>query len=104
MLDYGWPGNVRELMNRVERASALAEHSVIGAEDLTLAAAVERAGVQIPGGGSLKEILRDVEVQVIEQALRDNDQVMAKAARQLGMSRQNLYARMRTLEPWMGKR
>jgi len=103
MLDYAWPGNVRELMNRVERASALAETHVIGAEDLTLTAAVDRAGVRIPSAGSLKEILREVEIQVIERALRENDHVMAKAARQLGMSRQNLYARMKTLEQRNGK-
>lgn len=36
MMDYHWPGNVRELMNCLTRAVAMAEGSVIQAEDIKL--------------------------------------------------------------------
>jgi transcriptional regulator with PAS, ATPase and Fis domain len=29
LMAYDWPGNVRELRNRLERAAALSEHSVL---------------------------------------------------------------------------
>jgi len=94
LLRYPWPGNVRELIHCVERASALAESDLIGPGDLTL---------KIPGNalpvvsreGTLKEILRQVEVETIRRVLEESDFVMARAARALGMSRQNLYARVR---------
>jgi DNA-binding NtrC family response regulator len=94
MLKYEWPGNVRELMNRIERASALAETDVIGPSELTLDRSVTEAP-DTPRNGALKDILREVEVRVIEQALEESDYVMARAAKKLGMTRQNLYARIR---------
>ncbi|KWB14655.1 AAA family ATPase [Burkholderia cepacia] len=101
LLDHRWPGNVRELRNVMERAAALAPGPAIGAADLGL-------GV-VPGlasGGDtlalpaplfdmpLPDALAAVERAVILRALERANGNRAKAARQLGIGRQSLYARM----------
>jgi len=87
LLRHDWPGNVRELANCVRRACLLASSPVIGVQDLVLPAA--------PGGaeGSVREPDRDE----IEWALQRAEGIVARAARELGLSRQSLYRRMERL-------
>ena len=88
LVRHDWPGNVRELVNCVRRACLLASSPVIGVQDLVLPASV-------PGDaeGSAREPDRDE----IEWALQRSDGVVARAARDLGLSRQSLYRRMEKL-------
>jgi two-component system NtrC family response regulator/two-component system response regulator HydG len=67
MAAYSWPGNVRELENVVERAVVLARSSEITVAELPpqLAAAKERAGLEIPGA-SLDEIERYAITKTLE--------------------------------------
>lgn len=109
LLAHAWPGNIRELQNTMRRARLLARRGVIESADLGLRPlAYDRAG-HSRGQGSGTESAptsagpsvhdaRDVEHaderQRIEQALREHAGVVARAAEQLGLSRQALYRRM----------
>ena len=85
LVRYGWPGNVRELQNTVRRASLLAGEKVITADDLSL-----------PKGAtsSIWNGYAEPDAAAIEDALKRARGIVARAARDLGMSRQALYRRM----------
>ena len=81
---YPWPGNVRELQNLCQRALLL-----------TLADEIDAADLALPQEQSTtKKALDDLDKQQIEQALQQAQGVVARAAKQLGISRQALYRRM----------
>jgi DNA-binding NtrC family response regulator len=89
LLRHLWPGNVRELHNALERATIVCEDGLIRAQDLSLApppmisAMVDRTELNV------------VERQAIERAMRNVSGNKARAARQLGISRTQLYFRLR---------
>jgi transcriptional regulator with PAS, ATPase and Fis domain len=84
---HDWPGNVRELRNVLERALIVCNGSVIDAQHLSL-----RGRKDVP----LSSItdLGILEKKAIERALRDADGNKVKAAKQLGISRMQLYGRL----------
>jgi transcriptional regulator with PAS, ATPase and Fis domain len=82
---HGWPGNVRELRNVIERALLLAPGDEIGVEHLPAAAPAAPAGER-------ERILAALEACAGNQS---------RAARQLGISRKVLLAR---LDSWGVKR
>lgn len=88
LLAHSWPGNVRELMNTIRRASLLSSAPEISPGDLGLA--------NVPGA---LEIVpeREPDRAEIEGALARARGVIARAARELGLSRQALYRRMEKL-------
>lgn len=81
---YSWPGNVRELQNLCQRALLLTLSDEIDVNDLALPQEQVTA----------KKSLDDLDKQQIEQALLQAQGVVARAAKQLGISRQALYRRM----------
>jgi len=85
---YEWPGNVRELHNALERAAILCEGGPITPEHLSL----RGPGVAAP---KRRPILPDVERRAIEQALHETAWNKSKAARRLGITRTQLYGRLR---------
>ena len=85
---YEWPGNVRELRNVLERALIMADGPAIDAEHLRLHA---RTDVPLSGISDLGTL----EKKAIERAMRDTDGNKVRAAKQLGISRMQLYARLR---------
>ncbi len=86
-----WDGNVRELENRIRRATLTARGATITADDLGLTADVVQVGA-VPVEGPLA-----AERVQIERALLDAGGIVARAADQLGLSRQALYRRMERL-------
>jgi two-component system response regulator AtoC len=88
LVGYEWPGNVRELHNALERAAILCQGGLITGEHLSL----RSTSVVAP---RLPPNLSDVERQTIEQVLQESDWNKAKAARQLGITRTQLYGRLR---------
>ena len=115
LLAYSWPGNARELRNVLERASILADGGLITREHLggleggpgsrpdapppssveaRLAAAAPAATVPVPAPPRLGE-LASVERALVEQALREARFNKTRAARRLGLTRSQLYVRLR---------
>jgi transcriptional regulator with GAF, ATPase, and Fis domain len=90
LLSHSWPGNVRELRNVLERAAILSDDGVIGRRHLSL-----HAKTVPPASANDLSALSDMERQTIENALRQTDWNKAKAARRLGLTRTQLYVRLR---------
>jgi transcriptional regulator with PAS, ATPase and Fis domain len=88
LLQYEWPGNIRELHNALERAAILCEGGAITAEHLSL----RGPGVAAP---RRRAHLPDVERRAIEQALHETAWNKSRAARRLGITRTQLYGRLR---------
>ena len=93
LLAHDWPGNVRELRNVLERAAIMADGD-IECRHLSLRSRI-RATPPPPSD------LKVVERGTIERILFETDWNKAKAARRLGLTRTQLYARLRRygLEP-----
>jgi two-component system response regulator FlrC len=92
LMHYEWPGNVRELRNALERAAILCEGGLITTEHLSLDNG--RRGPRPPGGASTTD-LSAVERDMIAQVLADCSGNKSKAAARLGISRTQLYVRLR---------
>jgi transcriptional regulator with PAS, ATPase and Fis domain len=86
LLAYSWPGNIRELRNVLERAAILSDDGVIGRRDLSLQAQAVSAG---------RHDLAAMERHTIENVLRQTDGNKSKTARRLGLTRTQLYVRLR---------
>ncbi len=83
--EYHWPGNVRELENKIRKAVILARHSVILPEDLAITTKA----------GHCKTTLRDsvdgLEREMLVNALRRHQGVIARVADELDVNRTTLY-------------
>jgi transcriptional regulator with GAF, ATPase, and Fis domain len=88
LLRHDWPGNVRELRNALERAAILSEGGLITPQHLSLP--TERPSLPVSTTD-----LTVVERRTIEQVMRDTGWNKSKAARRLGLSRTQLYVRLR---------
>src|SRR5690606_37822618 len=84
---YPWPGNVRELENACQRALILNEGGKLQLKDFDLP--IDEAIID-----SYKPVIAEPSREVIEMVLKQNQGVIAQAARQLGFSRQALYRRL----------
>jgi DNA-binding NtrC family response regulator len=87
LLHHDWPGNVRELRNVLERATILCEGEAIRPEDLAL-----RSESPAQGDSTDLEVL---ERGTIERVMRDANGNKVEASRRLGISRMQLYGRLR---------
>ncbi len=85
LLLHLWPGNVRELENLINRAVVLSSYPVLKASDLGLK--LERG----PSDVNLKFAKTAMEIDYIKRALSRNKGVVSRAAKDLGISRVNLY-------------
>ena len=103
LMEYTWPGNVRELRNVLERAAILCDGGLIGAEHLALTprVAAERPkpatfeGMEPAAEGPVGTDLMRAERSLVEKALKDAKYNKSKAARALGLTRTQLYVRLR---------
>ncbi len=102
---YRWPGNVRELENVIERGVTLESSDFI--QKVRLPEHIQRGGflrdsAAMPfftadGGLDLETYLRDLERQIIEQALTLADGNQTRAAEILRLSYRSLRHRIETL-------
>ncbi len=101
LLDYHWPGNARELRNKMERAAILCDSGPITCEHLELAPRCQGArvprcqGAGVRGGPASATDLASMERAMIEQALVAARYNKTKAAKAIGLTRHQLYIRMR---------
>lgn len=86
MLAHVWPGNVRELINRVQRATAMAEGRFIQPEDLGLERKLDHPQLM-----SLEAARASAERVLIRRALAQSRNQISRAASLLGVSRVTLY-------------
>ena len=95
LLAYPWPGNLRELRHCIERACLLCADTVLAPEslfdDAPGAAAANAAG-------TLDQYVRECERSFIQQVLLQCHGQIGQAARHLGISRKNLWEKMKRLQ------
>ncbi|MBK1721319.1 sigma-54-dependent Fis family transcriptional regulator [Thiocystis violacea] len=116
---HPWPGNIRELANLLEQLSIMYPDQLVDlaqlptrfrpadlkpsllyeaiAPPMAPAAPLPGIGADMlpPEGTEMREYLNEVERKMIVAALEQNDHVVARAARRLGMRRTTLVERMR---------
>ncbi len=104
---YNWPGNIRELENTIQRAIVVSRKDVLSIEHLPIHN-VEENHKQIKvsrendyyfnqilnDNKSFKDIIADVEKQLILQALNETSYNRSKAAELLKIHRRLLYSKM----------
>ena len=99
LASYKWPGNIRELENEVERLLVLGvDEAEIGPELLSerirqaqgSPKPKSRFNIDPSKAGSLREIVEQVEAEVIHQGLIRTHWNKSQLARELGISRSNL--------------
>jgi transcriptional regulator with GAF, ATPase, and Fis domain len=112
LMDYAWPGNVRELRNIIERAAILCDGGLIttdhlsssitaaprptpAAPDTAAAASAYAAETAASSPSAPPSGLQSMERTAIEQALAAAKFNRSKAAAALGLTRHQLYLRMK---------
>ena len=85
LLMHPWPGNVRELENLISRSVVLSPRSMLKPSYLGFALD------QIPTDVNLKFARKAIEKDFVQKALHRNGGIVSRAARELGISRVNLY-------------
>jgi Nif-specific regulatory protein len=95
LASYNWPGNIRELQNVTERAVLLTDGAPVSAAHLPR----EIAGEHTASTDTKAESsLWGYEKAMIVKSLRENGWNQSKAARSLGISRDNLRYRIKKYE------
>lgn len=95
LLDYPWPGNLRELHNCVERACILSSERMLGAD-----AFFDDGVALLPScatAPTLAEHMARVERDYLVRTLARHGGHMGNTAAELGISRKNLWEKMRKL-------
>jgi len=96
MMRYSWPGNVRELEHAIERAIALAGSGDVLAREHILGTKPVPERKPDPGRvTSLADAVADAEKAAIRAALEHTRGRKAEAAQVLGISRKNLWEKMK---------
>jgi len=114
--NYGWPGNIRELSSLIERLCVLYPGSTVDIGNLParytvktssgnyargVIAEIGKSGHEprdfgLPSGSvPLKSYLENIEIALIRRALRENNGVIAHAARYLQIRRTTLAEKMK---------
>jgi DNA-binding NtrC family response regulator len=105
LMDFDWPGNVRELENIIERLVIMTDSEIIEAEHIPAHIQGKRVCFNIPTAQTnielktLKQQIRSQAVENVEKsfvinALKKTDWNISKAARIVGMKRQNFQKLM----------
>jgi len=100
MINYPWPGNVRELENAIERSIALAGRARnLKKEHIIRSSTTQsRTVAHLKDLRPLKEVVGESEMMHIKNVLKHTRGQKGKAAEILGISRKNLWEKMREYE------
>ena len=91
MQEYLWPGNIRELEHSIEKAVILAESEIISPDDLFL----KRTAARIQQKKEVNPSFTEIERDIIRRALLRNNGNMVITARELGVTRQTIYNKIK---------
>jgi DNA-binding NtrC family response regulator len=98
---YHWPGNLRELKNHIRRAVLFAHNAELTVADLSekIITAQFRHGTneEVDDSWTLADRVADTERDMLEEALKENNNNRTRTAKALGISRVGLYKKMRRL-------
>jgi DNA-binding NtrC family response regulator len=94
---YPWPGNVRELANLVERLVAMKESGPVETVDLPpeLRSAPRPLSAPVAAGLPFETARRAFEREFFARLLHETRGNVSEAARRAGISRPNLYRRLK---------
>ena len=92
---HAWPGNVRELQNVLARSAILARGGTIQPSDLEPPAAAAGESPTAAGSLVLRDALAETEQRLIRLALEQEKWNRTQAARVLGISRRQLFDKIR---------
>ncbi len=95
LMAYDYPGNIRELRNILERVSVLASGPVIEPWDLPADLVGQGNRQRVFPGGRLAEVLAHAEKECLMQALAASGGNRTEAAKNLGISRKNLWEKLK---------
>ena len=84
---YQWPGNIRELKHTIEKAVILSTNNLLDPDDFMLK--------QKPKKQEWPLKFEEIEKKAIVRALENNEGKMTEAARELGLTRQTLYNKIK---------
>jgi len=99
---YHWPGNVRELQNEIQHILVMAEEreeipaSLLSPHILRAAPTEEDGELDLLAGneGNLKDRIEGLEARILKETLIRHRWNKSKAARELGLSRVGLRAKL----------
>lgn len=104
--EYDWPGNVREFENIVERMVVMADEDIIQAEHLPANMKKRKNVNEIPipqnrvelkkiKKKAREDIVKEIDRAFVIQALKRNEWNITRAAKEIGMKRQNFQSLMK---------
>ena len=99
LVEYHWPGNVRQVESVIERAVLMCDSDVIGMRDIKSELRSRQQGlfdIDMPDEGIVFE---ELEKELLKKAMEKADNVVAKAARLLGMSYKTFWYRWEKFRP-----
>lgn len=88
LMKHAWPGNVRELQHTIEKAVILSSTDVLTPDDFVFRDTLSTSGV-------FDETLEQVEKRLIKATLNRYGDNLTVVAKQLGITRQTLYNKMK---------
>ena len=90
LLSYNWPGNVRELQHSIEKAVILAEDSILNEFSFNL-----NDNSSIRHGSLSNKTLEEMEKEMILGSIKKEKGNMSVVAKNLGITRQTLYNKLK---------
>jgi transcriptional regulator of acetoin/glycerol metabolism len=100
---HTWPGNIRQLHNVLRTALALADGAIITESHLTQDFIDEMQGIAVNGDSQAKIgvpqalALNDLAEDAIRAAMQQHAGNVSAVARQLGISRNTLYRKLKLI-------
>ncbi len=92
---YAWPGNVRELENEIQRLVIQVDDSeFVQAQHLSDRLGVSKGRAR-PKKGTLKEMMEEVEIELLRDALDEHGNNKTATAKSLGITREGLYKKLK---------
>lgn len=102
--NYNWPGNVRELSHCIEHAMNMVDPNETSLLVLHLPAFLQGQTAKnttlpiiVPKHNDYKQLMEQVEKEILTQALKRNNGCMNQTAKELNLSRQCLYYKLKRL-------